>query len=232
MTKFKICGLREAEHAVAAAEAGASFLGFVFVPGVRRQLTVEKAKAVIEEYRRRRGGDGPRLVGLFADQSDEEVNRIIGECGLDLAQLCGDEPAEYWSGIDAPVFKQIKVRDGGSRHQTVARTLQRVDEVVSAGAVPLLDAYEAGALGGTGRSFDWSVAREVAGRYDVVLAGGLSPENVSDAIATARPWGVDVSSGVESDGVKDLRKIAGFAEAVKRVDRQIGESPSVKGSSN
>ena len=223
MTRFKICGLREVEHAVAGARAGASFLGFVFVPGVRRQLTVERARAVIEGYRHVLGGDGPRLVGLFANQTEDEVNTTVRRCGLDLAQLCGDESPDYWGRIDAAVIKQIKVRDAGSKEATVARATEAVQEALDAGAMALLDTYEPGALGGTGRSFDWSVAGAIAAESDVMVAGGLTPSNVQDAIATVRPWGVDVSSGVETDGVKDIAKIVAFAEGVRSADRRAYE---------
>jgi phosphoribosylanthranilate isomerase len=212
MTKFKICGLREVGHALAAAEAGADFLGFNFVPGVRRQLGEEQARAIIQEYRRLRGSGGPRLVGLFANQPLEDVNRIVLSCGLDFAQLCGDESLDYCQRVEASVIKQIKVRDG----QPVGEVMRRVEEVVSRNYVALLDKHEAGALGGTGRSFDWGIAREVARRYDFLLAGGLSPDNVVQAIAMVNPWGVDVSSGVETDGAKDVSKIVAFAESVRR----------------
>jgi phosphoribosylanthranilate isomerase len=214
VTKFKICGLREVSHALAAAEAGADFLGFVFVPGVRRQLSEEQARAIIQKYRRIKGNDGPKLVGLFANQPLDDVNRIARSCGLDLAQLCGDEPPEYWERLAVPVIKQIKVGDQDSHDATVADALSRVEEIVSRGHMAQLDRHEEGALGGTGRSFDWSVAREVARHHDFLLAGGLSPDNVQQAIATGNPWGVDVSSGVETDGIKDPKKIAAFAEAV------------------
>ena len=226
MTKLKICGLREVEHALTAADAGADFLGFVFVPGVRRQLSEQRARVIIQEYRRLHGSDGPRLVGLFANQPLKDVNRVIKRCGLDLAQLCGDEPPEYWERVTAPVIKQIKVRDGERRDEAVAEVLSRAEEVASRGHIAMLDKHEAGHLGGTGRTFDWSIAREVAERFDLLLAGGLSPENVGRAIATANPWGVDVSSGVETDEVKDPKKIIEFAQQVRRAGGLISESPS------
>ena len=222
MTRLKICGLRETDHAIVAAEEGADYLGFNFVPGVRRQITVEHARAIINEYRRERGDGGPPLVGLFADQPLDDVNHIIRFCGLDLAQLCGDESAEYWEGVLAPVIKQVKVRERGRRLDAVRETTRRVEEVVALGQTAMLDRHEAGALGGTGRTFDWSIAAEVAGRYDFLLAGGLTPDNVGRAIATVGPWGVDVSSGVETGGVKDPAKIRAFAEQVKGADAQEG----------
>ena len=240
MTKLKICGLRETGHAMAAAEAGADFLGFVFVPGVRRQLSETQARDVIQAYRSLRGQIGPRLVGLFANQPLDEVNRIVRSCDLDYAQLCGDEPPEYWDRVEAGVIRQIKVRgdmprEGGLsdrgrddmlRKRAVIDTPRRVEEVASAGHIPLLDRHEAGALGGTGRSFDWTIAQEIARDHEFLLAGGLTPENVPHAIATVDPWGVDVSSGVETVGAKDLAKIAAFAERVRHAEQNPPESPS------
>jgi phosphoribosylanthranilate isomerase len=215
VTRLKICGLRDPANAVVAAEAGADFLGFNFVPGVRRQITPSRAREIIDHLRRSRGADTPKLVGLFADQPLDEVNRTLRECGLDMAQLCGDEPPDYWAGVAAPVIKQIKVRDGAVESPAAA-----VEAVRDAGHAAMLDRYEAGALGGTGRRFDWGVAREIAHQHDVVLAGGLTPGNVADAIAEVRPWAVDVSSGVETDGVKDPAKIREFARRVKLADRE------------
>lgn len=215
MTRFKICGLRDASHAVAAANAGAAFLGFNFVHGVRRQLQEEQAQQIIDEYRRSKHEGSPKLVGLFANQPIEEVNRIIRSCGLDCAQLCGDEPPEYWRRVDSQVIRQVKVREFSSVEMTVSEVLRQVKEVVDNGAIPLLDKYEAGALGGTGHTFNWSIAARVAEQYDVILAGGLSPENVGEAIAVVNPWAVDVSSGVETGGVKDPQKILSFAKAAR-----------------
>ncbi len=220
MTKLKICGLRDLDSALAAAEAGADFLGFNFVPGVRRQLSSERAKAIIIDYRRRRGENGPRLVGIFADQPLDEVNRTVEGCGLDLAQLCGDEPPEYWRGLSVQVIKQIKVRDRDPLEEVIPETLRRVGQVVARGHLAMLDRHEAGSLGGTGRTFDWSIAAPVARRHELMLAGGLTPENVGRAVETVAPWGVDVSSGVETGGVKDVGKIAAFARALRRADER------------
>ncbi|MBM3948538.1 MAG: phosphoribosylanthranilate isomerase [SAR202 cluster bacterium] len=250
MTRFKICGLRDPHHAVVAAKSGASFLGFVFVHGVRRQLTEQQAAGIISEYRRLRGQGGPRLVGLFADQPLDEVNRIVNTCGLDYAQLCGDEPPDYWGKVAVPIIKQIKVavpplpsrerplvpmslgpKGEGDAAQAgldavVEHTLRRAEQVLAAGHRVLLDSYEPGHLGGTGRTFDWAVAREVAKSHEVILAGGLTPENVGRAVETVHPWAVDVSSGVETDGVKDGAKIKAFADAVHRTD-QAAAKPRV-----
>lgn len=222
MRVVKICGMREVAHARVAAEAGADLLGFVFVPEVRRRLEVEHARAVIEEFRGFSvSQDGaadvttPRIVGLFANQPLDEVNRVIARCGLDLAQLCGDEDEDYWRQVDAGVIRQVRIDDTAPHGEAVKDGLRRVEAASSAGCIPLLDKQEAGQLGGTGRTFDWSIAREVAARFDVLLAGGLSPGNVGQAIAAVSPWGVDVSSGVETGGVKDPGKITEFVRAAR-----------------
>ncbi len=220
MTKLKICGLKELDHALVAANAGADFLGFAFVPGVRRQLDVDKAREVIQRFRKLRDAAYPKLVGLFADQSADEVNRILRYCGLDMAQLCGVEPPEYWAEIEKPILKQLKVKDSGPRKEVVEQVTSQVEQVVSRGHICMLDKHEEGAKGGTGRTFDWEIAAEVAKRFSFMLAGGLTPENVASAIRTVHPWGVDVSSGVETDGVKDVNKIAAFARGVHTANKE------------
>ncbi len=215
MIRFKICGLRDVDSALVAADAGAEFLGFAFVHGVRRQLTLEQGQAIIPRVADEMGEDRPGLVGLFADQDIEEVNRIIEACALDYAQLCGSEEPDYWDRVEAKVFKQIKVKPLATEQDTVESVLAQVNEVVSRDGIAHLDAYKKGAFGGTGHTFDWSIAARVAQDFDVVLAGGLNQDNVATAIRQADPWMVDVSSGVETEGVKDHAKIRAFAEAVR-----------------
>ncbi len=215
MTKFKICGLRDADNALAAAHAGADFLGLNFVPGVRRRITTEQAGAIVERLRAELERVPP-LVGLFANQPLDEVNDIVGRCSLDLAQLCGDEPREYWEQVGVPVIRQIKVRDDVPMDAAVEAAARQIEDVIGLGCTPMLDKFERGHLGGTGRTFDWRVARELAGRYELVLAGGLTPGNVARAVSEVGPWCVDVSSGVETDGVKDAAKIRRFAEEVRK----------------
>ncbi|MYC06507.1 MAG: phosphoribosylanthranilate isomerase [Chloroflexi bacterium] len=214
--EFKICGMRTLEHALAAADAGASLLGFVFVPGVRRQVSLEHAQVVIRRVRERRGAACPSIVGLFANQPLDEVNRTVSECDLDFVQLCGDEPADYWDNVDAWVMRQVKVDDSLGHDAAVSDALREVEEVAKRLHITLLDKRVSGALGGTGHTFDWQIACEIAKRHPVFLAGGLAPDNVRQAIDTVQPWGVDVSSGVETNGVKDIAKIAAFADMVKQ----------------
>ena len=218
MTLFKICGLRDPDSAIMAAESGASFLGFVFVEGVRRQLLPERGAEVISEYRKIAGSDGPKLVGLFANQPADFIDSVAKLCGLDYAQLCGDEPPDFWNGLSIPVIRQVKVRDDLDKPDAVALALRDVEMALGAGHLAMLDKHVAGALGGTGFSFDWKVAREIARDHKILVAGGLTPENVAQAIHVARPWGVDVSSGVETNGQKDPAKIREFAAAVGTAD--------------
>ena len=221
--EFKICGMRSLEHALAAADAGASLLGFVFVPGVRRQVSVERAREVISRARELRGANCPRMVGLFANQPLQEVNKIVKQCDLNFVQLCGDEPPDYWDNVDAWVMRQVKVDDSLPRRTAVSTALNEIEEVVNRLHLTLLDKRLKGALGGTGHTFDWAIASEIARRHPVFLAGGLAPENVREAIDTVQPWGVDVSSGVETDGIKDTTKIAAFAKIVRAA--ASGSSP-------
>jgi phosphoribosylanthranilate isomerase len=211
-TKIKICGLRSAEASIVASDAGANYLGFNFVEGVRRQIQLTDAAQILTEYREGiNTPNRPGLVGLFRDQDVDQVNETARNLALDYLQLCGDEDAEYISKIELPVFKQLFVREGS--------TPSDVDEMVSPflsddhGIV--LDSFTKGALGGSGKSFDWSSAEGVANREKVFLAGGLNPENVESAIKQLSPWGVDVASGVETDGVKDPARIRAFIEAAR-----------------
>lgn len=215
MIRFKICGLRDVHHAVTAADAGADYLGFVFVEGVRRQLQLDEAEKLIKDYRSREKDGDPALVGLFANQTAKFINSTIKRCGLDYVQLCGDENPEFWPKLDAPVIRQVKVLESLPRAQAVTDALRKVELAVSRGHIAVLDKHESGSLGGTGKTFDWTIAWEIARQYPVLLAGGLNPDNVASAIQTVSPWGVDVSSGVETDGVKDADKITAFALAVR-----------------
>lgn len=216
-TKIKICGLRTVEAAWVAASEGADYLGFVFVEGVRRQLNTTQGQTVIRTYRTlgdrrdRRRGKGPQLAGLFRNQDRDWVNRISRQMDLDCVQLNGEEDEAYTRGVHKPVFRQVKIKP----ETTQQELSESVQAELDAGRIVVLDKYDAKMPGGGGVSFDWSVAEGVANREGVLLAGGLTPENVGDAIKQLSPWGVDVSSGVETDGVKDHEKIAAFIAAVR-----------------
>ena len=214
MTFFKICGIKDLNSAIVATQSGAAFLGFVFVPGVRRNILVDQAETLISDYKRDILSGSPSLVGLFANQTIEDVNEIVSRCELDYVQLCGDEDSNYWADIEARVIKQIKVPTNLNDNEVVDLIDLSLDKTVKAGAIPLLDRFEEGKLGGTGKVFDWSILQGISEKYDFMLAGGLTPDNVSEAIRVATPWAVDVSSGVEKNGDKDEYLIIEFSKSV------------------
>ena len=215
MTQVKICSVQESDHALAAARANADFVGFNFVPGVRRQLPEEKAQRMIRACREMYGGSGPKLVGIFVDQPQDEVNRILDYCDLDMAQLSGHESLDYCLQLKRPVIKAVHVPMSQPADAVVDGLDTVLRELEAADILPLLDPEVADAAGGTGNTFDWAIARELATRHRFLLAGGLTPENVAQAVKEVQPWGVDVSSGVESDGIKDAGRIAAFVREAK-----------------
>lgn len=221
MTLIKICGLRNVDDALVAIDSGADFIGFVFVEGVRRQIKLAQADAIVTDIRKLRTNYNSRMVGLFANQPVSYVNDVVKFCNLDLVQLCGEERKSYWSSIDVQVIKQVKVGQTSDSSVIGAQVHKEISEIVSHGQYAMLDGHKKGHLGGTGQTFDWEIARDLSPKYDFLLAGGLSPANVEDAIITAKPWGVDVSSGIETDGVKDTDKIISFIDQVRLADSRI-----------
>src|SRR5262249_47405150 len=188
------------EDAIDAGGGAATALGFVFWPRSPRAVDAATAAAII-----RRLPSGATPVGVFVNQSVEEIERVISQTGIRLVQLHGDEPATYASALSTPLMK--------------AMSLATADAFAEAWPVDmpiLLDAHDPVKRGGTGTTIDWAHAAGLAARRRVVLAGGLTPENVQDAIARVQPYGVDVSSGVEqSPGMKDTQKMARFLEQVR-----------------
>ena len=212
MTRVKICGIRNPEDAQVASEAGADFIGLVFVPGRRRRLEPEAARRIVTGLKSS-GTHVPRMVGLFADQPLEEVNHIIETCNLDLAQLCGVESLDYCRETGAQVIKVLHVPYSPSSPLPTEEWAGRLEVHREAGNIVTLDRLVEGLQGGTGEGFDWSIAAELVRQGNsFMLAGGLSPENVAQAVSIVRPWGVDVSSGVETGGVKDHQKIRDFIQ--------------------
>ncbi len=203
------------EHALAAAEAGADYVGLNFVPGARRCLSEQKANLIVKAYRQKHGRGRPRLVGIFADQPLEEGNRILDDCDLDMAQLSGSEPLEYCLQVSRPVIKAVHVPLGQPFQQTVSTLDGALGKLEAINILPLLDPDVAGAHGGTGATFDWNIARELAPLHQFLMGGGLTPDNVAQAVRDVGPWGVDVSSGVETGGIKDVEKIRAFVSNVR-----------------
>lgn len=218
MVNVKICSIQEVTHVFAAAEAGADFVGLNFVPGVRRELAEEKAYEIVQEFRMRWGKQGPKLIGIFVDQPLGEVNRILERCDLDMAQLSGEESIAYCRGVGRPTVKAIHVPVGLPVETGIEILAASITELQYTGVIPLLDPHVPGHFGGAGVAFDWDVAQELANRHDFVLAGGLNQNNVGAAIRQVRPWGVDVSSGVETNGQKDPEKIRAFVRAARECD--------------
>jgi phosphoribosylanthranilate isomerase len=184
-------------------------------------LTDDAAKAIVAELKgsglNGYGGNVPKLVGLFAGQPLDEVIRTASECGLDLVQLCGDESLDYCRRVPVPVIKVLHVPDNPGHDPDPNPLAEQVRQYRDAGHLVTLDRQVDGLPGGTGQAFDWSIAAEVSRRGgSFLLAGGLTPDNVGQAIDEVRPWGVDVSSGVETAGAKDPEKIRAFIHNVRQ----------------
>ncbi len=224
MIRVKICGLGNSADACAAAEAGADFIGMVFVPERHRRITPDDAKDIVNAVRAL-DTPAPHMVGLFADQPLEEVNEVVAHCGLDAVQLCGQESVEYAAAVDCEVIKVVHVPAAYRAPDDVPQLAGRVQEYADSGCLVTLDRLVEGIQGGTGQSFNLEVAASLSSRgVSFLLAGGLTPANVGRAISIVRPWGVDVSSGVETIGRKDRRKIRRFVENARHADAALSGS--------
>lgn len=215
MTRVKICGIRQKAHALAAIEAGGDFIGLVFAPS-QRQVTLAQAQDIVGAVKKY--SEAIAVVGVFVNMPAYEVNRIANSCNLDWVQLSGDEPWEYCHQITKPLIKAVRIKGGQHPEEICADLSAGARVLASQRYIYLLDSQVKGKYGGTGITFDWSLARQAAEHFPVIIAGGLTPENVAQAIKIVAPWGVDVSSGVEVDGVKDIVKIRAFIETVRRAD--------------
>ncbi len=208
----KICGIRTLDDALAALDAGADMLGFNFYESSPRYIAPAVCARLVTHLRRR--GAAATLVGVFVNLPPAQVAAILDECGLDLAQLHGDEPPADLLALSPHAFKAIRPHDlQEARAQAAAYSLA----APAAGAPALLvDAAAGGAYGGSGQVANWALAAALAAGTRLLLAGGLRPDNVAAAVAAAQPWGVDVASGVESaPGVKDPALMAEFIARAK-----------------
>jgi phosphoribosylanthranilate isomerase len=207
MTKVKICGITSSEDAAVAVEAGADALGFVLYRKSPRYIEPTLARQIIMSL--------PPLVtpvGVFVNEDQQVVKNLMDDCGLALAQLHGNESAAYCQELGRPILKALRMRDRSS-------FLALAEFQGRAGVRGfVLDAFSDQAYGGTGQVIDWQLAAEVAKAANILLAGGLTPDNVGKAIQTVQPYGVDVSSGVEREpGKKDHGKVRAFIRAVRVV---------------
>ena len=205
MTKIKICGIKTVNDALAAMDAGVDLIGFNFYRKSPRYVEVGMCRNIMSVMRQH---GRVTCVGVFVNASVTEIRATMGTLGLNLAQLHGDEPVEMLHQLGGQGFKAFRgipeSVDGFVRNDAPAF---------------LVDASVKGVYGGSGVTADWKGAAELAKKYPLLLAGGLTPENVADAVQQVRPWGVDVASGVESSpGAKDAAKMKAFVKAVKTMD--------------
>lgn len=245
MTRVKICGVRDVDTAVEAVKGGADMIGLMFAES-RRKVTPQECYDIVTALHELRGHAGaveirgpdrgevtakswfgvwndaiddvffrvrPLLVGVFAGMSAEEVNNVADAAHLDLVQLSGGENEAFIDAVERPVIKAIHVDETTTAFDVFDRAVAGHARGI------MLDTASAHAQGGTGQTFDWEVAADVSERLPIMLAGGLSPENVAAAVTQVRPWAVDVSSGVETDGTKDTAKVRAFIAAAKEAGR-------------
>ena len=203
MVEVKICGIKYVEDARACVDAGADAIGLNFWPGTPRCVVIDRAREIVEAI-----GDKTLIVGVFVDSPIDRVRRVLRETGIGWAQLQGQETPEMVSALLPKAYKALGVKDRG-----VIETARRYP-----GEHLLLDASVPGVPGGTGRTFDWTIATQIARQRKLTLAGGLNPSNVAEAVRMARPFRVDVASGVESEpGRKDVELVRAFVDAAKSV---------------
>jgi len=208
VVRSKICGITRVEDALAAASAGADAIGLVFYAASPRAVNLQQARAIVAAL-----PPFVTTVGLFVNASRCEIGEILDAVPLDLLQFHGDERPEDCEGHGRPYIKALRVRSGDDIAALAAR--------YSGARGILLDTYVAGVPGGTGEAFDWSLVPQGLGK-PLILAGGLNPANVGAAIAQVRPYGVDVSGGVEAGkGIKDAGKVRAFLEEVRRAATQV-----------
>jgi phosphoribosylanthranilate isomerase len=208
MTIIKICGIKTLKDAFAAIEAGTDYLGFNFYPKSVRFIEKEACAEITSVLKKEQ--PQIKLVGVFVNSSVDEVKNILDTCSLDLAQLHGDETPEMFAQLAPRAFKAFR----GIPSDVVGYERNDVPAF-------LVDAAVKGVYGGSGVTADWSVAAKLAKQYPILLAGGLTSENVASAVQQVKPWGVDVASGVESTpGEKDAMKMSTFVKAVREVENQ------------
>ncbi len=212
MTIIKICGLTSAEEAVSVAGLGADIIGLVFAPS-RRRVSIRQAVDIVKLLKK--SPYRPALAGVFVNEPSQVVNDTAERCGLDMVQLSGDETWDYCSMLATPFIKVIHV----SQTCTIAHVVEDVEAGYKARYshpfICMLDCKTDGSYGGSGNSFDWSVAAGACARFPLMVAGGLSPANVRQLMRRAAPAGVDVSTGVESAGKKDIEKVRDFIRSVR-----------------
>ena len=201
----KLCGLQTLEDATAAIEAGASALGFILAES-KRQVTPELLGSIRDNL-----VNPPTIVGVTVNHTAAELNQLFEDARLDMVQLSGNEPIEILDELEMPVIKALRFPEGTDFNTATSE----VDAWLNHRHAPelvMIDGHKAGAYGGTGVKADWRLLQEISVRYPIVLAGGLDPGNVAEAIRQVNPIGVDTASGTETDGVKDPAKLKAFVQ--------------------
>ncbi len=204
---IKVCGVRTVEHALVAAQAGATYIGMIFAPG-RRQISPALGQAIGAALRA--AGADAKTVGVFVNESAASINAAATEAALDIVQLSGDENPEIVAQLVFPAFKTLRLTNHSAEQQWLAAAQAQPERVRLH-----IDGHAPGSYGGAGVLADWPQARVWAAATPTLLAGGLNPDNVAAAVEAVAPWGVDVSSGVETNGIKDSAKIIAFVAAAR-----------------
>jgi len=206
MTKIKICGIKTLDDALAAIDLGADLIGFNFYPKSPRYVEVGVCRGIMSKVR---NIGRVTCVGVFVNVSVDEIHATMDTCGLNLAQLHGDETVEFMESLQEKSFKAFR------GIPTDVNSFARSDAPAF-----LVDASVKGLYGGSGVTADWDGAAKLAKKCPLLLAGGLTPENVAEAVSRVKPWGVDVASGVESaPGKKDPSRMKAFVRAVREASR-------------
>jgi phosphoribosylanthranilate isomerase len=200
--EIKICGITNLDDARAACEAGADYIGFVLYRKSPRAITPTALRNLLDKIERK-----VRTVGVFVNESADTVAKIAADCGLNFVQLCAEESFDEFCRLPVPIWRVIRIHNSRPEPAPEKWPANRY----------VLDTTHEKKYGGTGKVVDWTIAARFAKKHKIMLAGGLTPENVKDAIRIVHPAGVDVASGVErAPGKKDLKKIRFFIEAVRK----------------
>lgn len=201
----KICGITSEKDALFAVEHGADLVGFILWEESKRYIPPGDVRPIVDTL-----GDAVKTVGVFVDEKLEELNKLVIGTGIDFVQLHGSESVDYAREVEAKVIKAVRVKDSSD--------IEKALEFKDVADYILLDTFVPGEQGGTGKTFDWNLAAEISSEVPIILSGGLNAVNIAEAIEIVKPFGVDVSSGVESSpGVKDLDKIEKFMSAVRSI---------------
>jgi phosphoribosylanthranilate isomerase len=217
LTRVKICGITGVAYARVSIDAGADLIGVVFAPSPR-QITYEKAREITSLAKT----SGVPVIGVFVNMPAVEVNEAASFCGLDMVQLSGDETTEYCRQIEKPVIRAVHIPRQWGETEFIDYLEKEERLFGDRSPIYLLDTMVENKYGGTGQVFNWDIAGRAAEKFRLIIAGGLTPENVGQLVTRLNPWGVDVSSGVETGGIKDINKIKAFIEAVKFQNKIVG----------